>query len=127
MGAVKKKSKRRAAPPSAQGERYRKRYERLKEEIRKLGLICQGSITKRYLTCGKSACACQQDPSRRHGPYYHWTRKVKGRTQGRLLPPDVVPIYREGIRNYRRLEKILEKMKEVSLSAMEASRIRSKG
>jgi hypothetical protein len=98
----------------------------LKAEIRNLGFICQGSITERYLTCGKPACACHKDPARRHGPYYHWTRKVRGRTQGRMLPRDVVPLYREGIRSYRRLERILDKMKDLSLSAFEAARISSK-
>lgn len=126
MGTVKRKSRRRSDLPSLSEERYRERYERLKEEIRKVGFICQGTIMDRYLSCGKSSCACHQDPGRRHGPYYHWTRKVRGRTQGRMLPREVVPLYRQGIRNYRRLERILEQMKDVSLSAFEAARIRSK-
>lgn len=126
MKTVKRQSTQRDLTRTARAARYRKRYERLKKEIRKVGFICQGSITERYLTCGKTACGCHQEPARRHGPYYHWTRKVRGRTQGRMLSPDIVPLYRQGIRNFRRLETILEKMMELSLAAFEAAKIDSK-
>jgi hypothetical protein len=128
MARVKTKSSSKSGRyPPAPLRRHEKTYQGLKEKVREIGYICQGSITKRYLCCGKPACACQKDPAKRHGPYYYWTRKVAGKTQSRMLPPTIVGLYRQGIRNHRRLEGILKKMQEVSLQAFEAARIRSKG
>lgn len=106
--------------------RCRQEYDHLKADLEKLGYLCQGTITKRYLPCGKSACACHKDPARGHGPYYYWTAKLGGRTQSRMLSPAVVPLYREGIRNHRRLERILKRMRKVSLQAFDAAKIHSK-
>ena len=106
--------------------RCQERYDQLKEEVRQLGYICQGTITKRTLPCGKPSCACHQDPRKRHGPYVYWTRKVRGRTETRMVPPSLVTLYREGIRNHRRLEVLIRRMQKVSLQAFEAARIPSK-
>lgn len=105
--------------------RYRDRYEKLKAKLRGLGYVCLGSITRRWLTCGKPSCICHRDPSRRHGPYYHWTRKVRGRTQSRMLDERLARLYEEGIRNHRSLDALVEKMREVSLLAFQAAKMAS--
>ena len=101
--------------------RYRREYERLKQRLRRIGYICLGSIAKRWLPCGKTSCVCHRDLRRRHGPYYYWTRKVRGRTESRMLSESIVRLYRDGIRNHRRLDPIIEKMREVSLLAFRAA------
>lgn len=125
MAAV-KRAQSRNRPRSDALRRYRQEYQRLKRQLQALGYICLGSITRRWITCGNLACACHRDPDRRHGPYYQWTRKVGGRTQTRMLNESLVRLYQEGIRNHRRFDAILEKMREVSLAAFEAVKIRSK-
>ncbi len=102
--------------------RCRREYERLKKQLRRMGFVCLGSITKRWLPCGKSSCVCHRDRRRRHGPYYYWTRKLAGRTEGRMLPESLVRLYREGIQNHRRLDVIIKKMREVSLLAFQAAK-----
>lgn len=104
---------------------YKRAYEKLKAELRKLGYVCLGSIAKRWLTCGQPSCSCHRDPARRHGPYYHWTRKVGKRTESRMLPESMVRLYREGMRNHRRLNATAEKMRALSLLALEAIKKRS--
>jgi len=37
----------------------------------KASVLAQGSIQKRYNTCGKKDCPCSRDPRKRHGPYYY--------------------------------------------------------
>lgn len=103
--------------------RYRRRYERLKAKLRDLGYVCVGSITRQWLTCGKPSCACHRDPDRRHGPYTYWTRKVSGRTETRLLDESLVRLYGQGIRNHRKLDALIDKMREVSLLAFQAAKM----
>lgn len=45
----------------------------------------RGSLSERYMTCGKPGCACAEDPDARHGPYFSLTRTVHGRTESRLV------------------------------------------
>ncbi len=103
-----------ARDPEAQLRRCREAYDRLKADVATIGYLCQGTITRRTLSCGKPSCGCRKDPARRHGPYYYWTAKVEGRTQSRMLDPTLVPLYREAIRNHRRLQAALKKMRKVS-------------
>jgi len=45
----------------------------------------RGSLSERFVKCGKPGCPCATDPKARHGPYYSLTRAVRGRTQSRLV------------------------------------------
>jgi hypothetical protein len=45
----------------------------------------RGSLSERYVKCGKAGCACREDPAARHGPYHSWTRTVGGQTQSRWV------------------------------------------
>src|SRR2546423_147365 len=47
--------------------------------------VLPGTITERHTRCGKPGCACHQDPTRLHGPYRHWTRKIANKTVGKYL------------------------------------------
>jgi hypothetical protein len=38
----------------------------------------RGSLSERYVKCGKPGCGCAEDPKARHGPYYSLTRAVGG-------------------------------------------------
>lgn len=122
MAGVKKRPKSKGGRASGALAR---RYERLKEQLRGLGYIAHGTIAVRYFTCGKPSCACAEDPNQRHGPYYHWTRKVRNKTQSRILSPSLHPLVRQAIRNRRQLDRIIAKMLDLSISAVEAATIHS--
>ena len=49
-----------------------------------------------------------------HGPYYEWTRKVKGKTVSVRVTKEQARLLREWIANARRLDKILADMQRVS-------------
>lgn len=57
----------------------------------------RGSLSERYVKCSKPNCACRQDPEARHGPYYSWSRVVKGKTQSRFIQATQVPVMRAQI------------------------------
>ena len=56
-----------------------------------------GSLSERFVKCGKSACPCAHDPKARHGPYFSLTRAVERRTQSRFLSPDEAIVVRRQI------------------------------
>ena len=57
----------------------------------------RGSVSERFVKCGKSACPCAQDPKARHGPYCSFTHAVKRRTQSRFLSPTEATVVRRQI------------------------------
>jgi len=71
------------------------------------------------MPCGKPGCRCHADPPQLQGPYWQWTRAVRGKTVTRRLSEDQARIYREWIANRRRLLAIVAEMEEVSRQAAE--------
>jgi len=45
----------------------------------------RGSLSERTMKCGKTGCACADDPKARHGPYFSLTQAVEGKTRSRFL------------------------------------------
>jgi len=96
-------------------DNYHKKYSILKRKIDKLGFISTGSVMKVYKTCGNPGCRCHTDKNKWHGPYNIWTRKVSAKTVTRTLNNEQAKIARKCIDNMRKLEKILEQMKDLSV------------
>ena len=80
--------------PTAIPDRYAQRFRELKQEFQQLEYFCKGTLLKRMMKCGKAQCACRQDPAKRHGPYFEWTYKAKGKTVNVKLTRDVMPMFR---------------------------------
>ncbi len=97
---------------------YLERYNALKAELQEIGFLCQGTVQTRWILCGKTTCRCHRDPDSRHGPYHYWTRKDRGKTVGLKLTPDELRLYREGIENNRKLERLLKDMRSISSRAL---------
>lgn len=95
--------------------RYQHEYRQLKQELLNLGFVLQGSLTQRWMQCGKPTCRCHQDPKARHGPYYQWSWKSKGRTASVYLNPQQAELCKEWIANHRELERVIQRMRDLSL------------
>jgi hypothetical protein len=54
----------------------------------------RGSLSERFMRCGKAECACATDPDARHGPYYSLTRGAGGRTTSRLVSAEQAKLVR---------------------------------
>lgn len=93
-------------------------YAEAKSQILQIGFVTEGSLSKRYLTCGKSSCRCASDPGHRHGPYYQLTWKRSGRTVSQFIPEPLAHQYEEWIQNRQSLSKILKRMHSISQKAI---------
>ena len=90
------------------------RYEALKRTVLTLGPIRRGSLVRRFMPCGKAGCCCQASPPDLHGPYYQWTRKVRGKTATARLTREEARLFEEWISNGRQLDRIMAQMETVS-------------
>ncbi len=50
--------------------KHRKKMERIRKGIAKIGLACSGTLYVRKKACGKPNCRCAKNPDQLHGPYY---------------------------------------------------------
>ena len=94
-----------------------RRYRALAAELAAIGYIASGSLAERYTRCGKPGCACHADPSRRHGPYWHWTAKVDGKTVNKRLTEREARLYNDWIANDRKARSLLAQMRAVAAEA----------
>jgi uncharacterized protein DUF6788 len=95
------------------------RYDALKRAVLTLGPIRRGSLARRFMPCGKPGCCCQTSPPALHGPYYQWTRKVRGKTVTVRLTREEARLFEEWISNGRQLDRIVAQMAAVSLRITE--------
>lgn len=95
------------------------RFDRLKRLVANLGPVRRGSVVKRFMPCGKPGCCCQAMPPQLHGPYYQWTRKIRGKTVTVRLTEQEAQCVREWIDNGRQLDRIVTAMEKLSLRMTE--------
>lgn len=96
-------------------DRLSQEYALMRAELAGIGYILQGSVTERRIPCGKVACACTTDVGARHGPYIQWNRYKRGRTVSTYLTPEQAALCREWIDNNRKLEKVIARMRGLSI------------
>lgn len=102
---------------AARLDRYQQRYRDLARQLADIGYITAGSVAPRFNRCGKANCGCHADPPRLHGPYWHWTAKVDGKTVNRRLNQREAELYSEWIGNDRRVRTLLSQMKTIAARA----------
>ena len=70
----------------------------------------QGGLSETTRTCGNPACACHQDPGRRHGPHLYLTfRTPDGRSSALYVPREHEPRVRKAVQAWAQLwETIVE-------------------
>jgi hypothetical protein len=71
------------------------------------------------MVCGKPTCACHGTPPRLHGPYYQWTRKIRGKTQSVFFTSKQAQLLSTWIAEGRQLDRIVRQMERLSLRATE--------
>lgn len=98
---------------------YERRYSQLARQLADIGYIASGSVAPRFNRCGKANCACHTDPPSLHGPYWHWTAKVNGKTVNRRLSEPEAQLYNEWIANDRQVRALLTQMRKVAAKATE--------
>src|SRR2546425_4626658 len=94
------------------------RFRQARQELYQLDYFLKGTVLKRMMKCGRPQCACHRDPSQRHGPYFEWTYKVKGKTVNVKLRPQAAPLYQAATKQYRKLKAVLARMERLSRTAL---------
>src|SRR6516164_6962152 len=102
------------ALPDAPAQRFRQ----AQQELYQLDYFLKGTVLKRMMKCGQPQCACHRDPAQRHGPYFEWTYKVKGKTVNVKLSPEAAPLYQAATKQHRQLKAALSKMERLSRTAL---------
>lgn len=87
--------------------------------IARSGQVLPGSLASRLTRCGRANCACHAEPPRRHGPYWHWTRKVAQKTVGRWLSADQARRYAPWVDNDRRAHELIARLEALGVAALE--------
>jgi hypothetical protein len=103
--------------------RQRAEIRRIAKELAELaasGAVLPGTIAERMTRCGRANCACHGDPPRRHGPYWHWTRKVANKTVGRWMDPDQAADYQSWVENAHRLRELVARLEAIGLDTVDA-------
>ena len=84
-------------------------------DLGKIGFFRRGTLLSRFTRCGKPGCRCQADPPRLHGPYWQWTRKVKGKTVTVTLSESQAALLREWLENGRLYDRQLAELEQLSV------------
>lgn len=105
--------------PSRQALRAgEQRFRQARQELNQLDYFLKGTVLKRMMKCGQPRCACHRDPSRRHGPYFEWTYKVRGKTVNVKLSPQAAPLYQAAAKQHRKLKAVLTRLERLSRAAL---------
>lgn len=75
-------------------------YARLQTQVAQVGWISQGYVQDRGPGAG--------------GPHYQWTRKVRAKTVSVALSREQFEALAEAIQNWRELERILDRMQQLT-------------
>jgi len=94
-----------------------RRYRELAQELAQIGYFASGSLAQRATRCGRDTCACSADPPRLHGPYWHFTAKVDGKTVNKRLSDAEARLYEEWIANDRKVRHLLAEMRTIAAEA----------
>jgi hypothetical protein len=84
-----------------------RRIDSIRGRIAAMGLVAQGTVTKRTKVCGRANCRCAQDPAARHGPYYEWTRRERGRYVHTVISAEQAEALVAAIDNHKRVLALL--------------------
>jgi hypothetical protein len=102
--------------PKAQANARRRQ---ITAEIAKLGFCLPGNLVERTTRCGSPRCRCHSDPSKLHGPYPSWIRKVGGKTVTRTLSPSQLKRYQSMFDNTKRLRGLIDELEALSAQVVE--------
>ena len=99
-----------------------KKIKKLKNELLTMDYILRGTINKKYLKCGKKECICHKDPDKLHGPYYLFTKKIKGKTVGKLYSKKEADFLNVYLKKYNYIVDVIRRISDLSAQAIHFGR-----
>jgi hypothetical protein len=97
------------AKTNASMRKLQQRINRLKAQLRKIGPMRPGSLSRQYNVCGKPGCRCK-DPKnpRRHGPYYQLNYVYDGKKTSEFVRPQNLKRVRAQLANFKRFRRLTD-------------------
>ena len=94
---------------NASAQKLQQRINQLKAELRKIGPMRPGSLSRQYNVCGKPGCRCK-DPKnpRRHGPYYQLNYVYGGKKTSEFVRPHNLKQVRTQLANYKLFHRLTD-------------------
>lgn len=78
-----------------------------------------GTLSEVILRCGKAACGCRNDPSRRHGPHlYLKFRDENGRYRSLYIPRSHEGEVRRGVEAWSKLREVVNELGQDNRKAL---------
>jgi hypothetical protein len=98
-------------------EQTQRRRRLLHEQLRALSRrpLMRGSLVERLRRCGRTNCACADDPQRRHGGKF-LTVQLDGRTHALHVRPDEEDKVRAALDAYSALWKLINELTACELA-----------
>ena len=90
--------------------------ERLIKRMMSLCRLIRGSVFKRYSTCSRPECSCQN--GKRHGPRWYVASSQDGRQKQHYIPKEQVDAVKQGIDSYTELMRLIDNVTKINLSLM---------
>lgn len=85
-----------------------RKIEKIRKQIAAMDVVAHGTISKRTKVCGRPNCRCAKDDDARHGPYFEWTRREKGRYAHSIISPEQAKELARAINNHKKLQGLLK-------------------
>lgn len=102
-----------SATPAGQAAKLLRKRDREAREAPRLAHLLRGTLRRRFVRCGKPTCHCRE--GRGHGPFLYLSVTLGiGRTEQITIDPDDYPLVLQYLRNYGRLQRIVEKVGAVN-------------
>jgi hypothetical protein len=95
------------------------KIKKLKNELMAMDYILRGTINKKYLKCGKKECICHKDSDKLHGPYYLFTKKIKGKTVGKLYSKKEADFLNVYLKKYNYIIDVIRRISDLSDQAVQ--------
>ena len=96
-----------ARRPETIAKQARARIARIREALARIDYLCSGTLLERTKMCGRPGCACAQDRTARHGPYFEWGYMRAGKLVHRQVSAPHAAVLRRAIHNYRMARRLL--------------------
>lgn len=93
---------------------------RVKEQLTEVGDMRQGTVSERYLKCGKEQCRCGSEKDYVHGPYFSLTKSVKGKTVTRIIPKGAIASTKAQIAKFKEFRRLSQEFLAVNEEICEA-------
>ena len=110
------------AKTNASWQKRQQRINQLKAQLKEIGPMRPGSLSRQYNVCGKLGCRCK-DPKnpRRHGPYYQLNYVYGGKKPSEFVRPQNLPQVRTQLANYRRFRRLTDQWIGLALTQARAT------